>query len=510
MAGRRIGVLDLREMLRRFRLGEGNRGVARDLGLSRNSVAKYRTWAELEGFLGGAELPPPEVIEERLGTLMLKQPGPVSPLEVHRDTIVDLRSKGVEVRALLGRLREDHGYQGSYSALLRYVGRLEPQRPEVFLRIETAPGEEAQVDFGYAGIIPDPNGRPRKAWVFIMTLSFSRHQYAEVVFDQKVETWVALHVRAFEFLGGVAKRIVIDNLKAAIVRAVIHDPQAQRSYRELAEHYGFLISPCRPRMARHKGKVESGVRYVKRNALAGRTFRSLREVNEHLRRWIHDVAGVRDHGTTHERPLVRFESEREALGALPESRYEIVVWKMAKLHPDCHLVYDYSFYSAPYRYVGEELWVRVTPERLVVYREHERVASHPRAKRRGQWSTHPDHYPAEKLQGLLPAPVEVQARARTIGRHTGELVERLLGERPLDRLRGAQGVLHLARRYGAKRLEAACRRALAFGEVRYTTVKTILKEGLDLERLSSDEEALPQPKTAIFARPIADLIPIHN
>jgi len=136
MAGRRIGVLDLREMLRRFRLGEGNRGVARDLGLSRNSVAKYRTWAELEGFLGGAELPPPEVIEERLGTLMLKQPGPVSHLEVHRETIVDLRSKGVEVRALHGRLQEEQGYQGSYSALLRYVRRLEPQTPEVFLRVE--------------------------------------------------------------------------------------------------------------------------------------------------------------------------------------------------------------------------------------------------------------------------------------------------------------------------------------------------------------------------------------
>ena len=184
MAGRRIGVLDIREMLRRFRLGEGNRRVARDLGLSRNSVSKYRAWAELEGFLGDSELPAPEVIEERLGAWMLGQPGPVSSLEVYHDTIVDLRRKGVEVRALLGRLREEQGFTGSYSALLRYVRRLEPGRPEVFLRIETAPGEEAQVDFGYAGVIPDPNGRPRKAWVFVMTLSFSRHQYTEVVFDR--------------------------------------------------------------------------------------------------------------------------------------------------------------------------------------------------------------------------------------------------------------------------------------------------------------------------------------
>ena len=117
--------------------------------------------------------------------------------------------------------------------------------------------------------------RVRKAWVFVMTLGYSRHQYAEIVFDQKVETWVELHVRAFESLGGVVKRVVLDNLKAGIVKAVVHDQEAQRSYRELAEHYGFLISPCRPHTPHHKGKVESGVRYVKRNALAGRKFKDI-------------------------------------------------------------------------------------------------------------------------------------------------------------------------------------------------------------------------------------------
>lgn len=509
MPGRRIKVLDIRELVRRFRLGEGDRQIARDMKLSRNSVAKYHQWADREGFLSAPDLPAAGVIEERLEkTLPERSSGPPAAAEPYRDFIAQKRREGVEVRALYALLRE-RGYAGSYSALLRFVRGIEPVEKETTLRIETGPGEEAQVDFGYAGKIPEEaSKRERKAWVFVMTLSYSRHQYAELVFDQKVETWVGLHVRAFEFFGRVPRRIVLDNLRAAIVNAVLYDTEAQRSYRELAEHYGFLISPCRPRRPEHKGKVESGVHYVKRNALAGRSFRNLREGNEHLIEWIFETAGVRTHGTTHERPLDRFEGERESLLPLPPRRYEVTVWKQAKLHPDCHVVYDYSFYSAPFRFVGEALWLRVTPRCLEVFRDHERVATHTRALRRGFWSTLPDHLPPEKLQGLLPASVDVLARARTIGPSTGELVERLLGERPLDRLRSAQAIVSMARRVGAVRLEAACQRALAYNEIRYHTVKSILRKGLDLEPMGAPQ-AGPLPKTAIFARSVSELLPLN-
>jgi hypothetical protein len=346
----------------------------------------------------------------------------------------------------------------------------------------------------------------RKGWVFVMTLGFSRHQYAEIVFDQKIETWIELHVRAFEWFGGTVKRIVLDNLKAGIVKAVIHDQEAQRSYRELAEHYGFLISPCRPGTPRHKGKVESGVRYVKRNALAGREFRDVEEANRHLLRWVEQTAGTRIHGTTQEQPLVRFAREREKLCPLPTSRYEVIVWKQAKLHPDCHMVFDYSYYSGPHWLVGKKLWLKATPRRVEVHRGYERIATHERASQRGSRKTIPDHLPPEKLAGLLPEPLRLRAAAKEVGPFTGEFIERLLGEKPLDRLRGAQGVLKLRHRYTSARLEAACRRALAFDELRYHTVKDILKRGLDLEPVEVMDSG-PLPKTSLFARSVVELVP---
>ncbi len=509
MAGRRRSVLDIREIVRRFRLGDGDRQIARDLQASRNTIAKYREWAKGQGFLDLPELPDPGVIEDRLkATQPPDDVGPASSAEPYRDFIIEKRTKGVEIRALLKLLEEQKGFKGSYSALRRFVAKLEAKSPESFLRVETPPGEEAQVDFGFAGKIYDPvTKRQRKAWVFVMTLSFSRHQYAELVFDQKVETWVDLHVRAFEWFGGVVQRIVLDNLKAGIVKAVVHDAEAQRSYRELAEHYGFVISPCRPKTPRHKGKVESGVRYVNRNGLAGREFAEINEGNEHLKRWVMGTAGLRDHGTTHEAPLARFEAEKEFLRPLPVVRYEVTVWKQAKLHPDCHVVFDYAYYSAPYRLVGQELWLRATHRRVEIYHQHERIASHSRATKKGQWVTCRDHYPPEKVQGLFPQPVMLRATAKEIGPATGELVDRLLGERPLDRLRGAQGILRLRQRYGADRLEAASKRALAFNQISFRTVKTILARELDLEEHDAASKIGPLPKTAVFARPITELIP---
>lgn len=508
MAGRRTNVLDIREMVRRFRLHEKDRRVAREMGLSRNTVAKYRQWARGQGFLDGPDLPGPGVIEERLRSAAPPEdPGPPSSLEPYREFIIEKRAQGVEMMALWQQLRE-RGFAGSYSAVRRFVGRLEPRRRDTFLRLETAPGEEAQVDFGYVGELFDrTSGHLRKAWVFVMTLSFSRHQYAEIVFDQKVETWIALHVRAFEAFGGAVKRVILDNLKAGIVKAVVHDAEAQRSYRELAEHYGFLIAPCRPRTPRHKGKVESAVHYVKRNALAGRSFADLNEANVHLARWVGEVAGVRDHGTTHEPPLERFAVECAALRPLPATRYEMILWQRARLHPDCHLVFDWSFYSAPHRLVGEHLWVRATPDRVEVWCDHERVATHARATKRGTRRMIADHLPPDKLQGLLPQPVALREHAARIGDAAATLIDRLLGERPLDRLRTAQGVLRLERRYGPRRLEAACHRALAFNEPRYHTVKHILLRGLDREAFPDAALSGPLPKTARFARSAAELFP---
>lgn len=509
MAGRRMDVMDVREIVRRLRMKQRVKEIARDLGVARQTVKKYRKIALEQGWLAGPEMPTAAHVaaatEAGPGPLLT---GPPSGVQPHHQKIMKLHGEGVSATVIHRLLSEQDGFRGSYTCVQRYVARHGAAVPEGFVRVEVPPGAEAQVDFGYVGLYLDPaTGQMRKTWAFVMTLSHSRHQYAELVFDQSVATWLSCHVRAFEWFAGVPAKVVIDNLKAAVTRACFHDPQVQRSYRELAEHYGFTISPCRIKTPQHKGKVESGVKYVKRNALAGRTFKDIHEANAHLRQWILAVAGLRDHGTIHEAPLARFEQvEKAALGALPAARYELAVFKIVKLHPDCHVVFEQAYYSAPHRLIGQTLWLRATAERVEIYWNHERVASHGRARRAGERVSTILHYPPTKLAGLLVTPERLREQARQIGPVTGKLVEEMLADHPVDRLRGAQGILRLADQYGSVRLEAACARALVFGQVAYRSVASILKQGLESTPLPAEAfPAGPVPKRAAFARPASEI-----
>ncbi len=506
MAGRRCEVTDVRELLRRLQLGDPDRRIARELGVGRNTVARYRRWAAGRGLLEG-ELPDPGALADLLRpAAALQEQSRVAPFHAQ---VLALRQQGVEGQALWQLLVERHGFTGSYSAVKRFLRRLDAPAARATVRVETPPGEEAQVDFGFAGQFVDPeSGRLRRAWAFVMLLSCSRHQYVELVFDQEVGTWVRCHRAAFEFFGGVPRRVVLDNLKAAIVHAALYEPEVQRAYRECAEHYGFLIAPCRPRTPEHKGKVEQGgVHYVKRNCLAGRTFRDLRDANAHARRWCLEVAGQRVHGTTKQIPWEVFtQVERPALLPLPPTPWELVDWKQAKLHPDCHVVFGGAYYSAPYRLVGQRLWVRGTPLQVQLFHAHALVATHPRA-RPGQRRTLPDHLPPDKVQFLLQTPAWCREQAAEVGPTCAHFIAALLGDRPLDRLRSAQGVLRLARRYGAARLEAACTRAAAVEEYRYHTVKTILARGLDRQPLPALAPVAAPAAAPRHARPWTDFFP---
>lgn len=504
MAGRRTNVIDVRELVRRFRMKQSVSEAARELGMNRKTAAKYRALAEQNGWLDLERTPELGVIDQVLKQLEVGKPGPGAKLEPWREVTTKLLESGLEIRALFQLLRENHGYDGSYSSLRRFVRGLEAAEPEAFLRVETPPGEEAQVDFGSAGSIRDSQGLMRPAWVFVMTLSWSRHCYVEAVWDQKVATWIELHVRAFEQLGGVPHKVVLDNLKAAIVKASLHEPEVQQAYRELAEHYGFLISPCRVATPRHKGKVESAVHYVARNALAGREFQSLGELNRHLGQWVEQTAGVRVHGTTREQPLTRFrEVEQAALLALPPTRFEAAQWKQVKVNRDCHVVFDYSYYSAPYRLVGQRVMVRATARKVEIYANWEHVAVHERASQPGQWRTDSNHLPPAKLCGLVSGFEALLEQARQVGPSAAEVVSRLAADRPVDRARTARSVLRLGNRYGDSRLEQACSRALEYDDSTYRTIHEILKKGLEGVGVK-DQLMVAEPKTARYARQASD------
>jgi hypothetical protein len=261
------------------------------------------------------------------------------------------------------------------------------------------------------------------------------------------------------------------------------------------------------RTPEHKGKVERGVQYVKRSFLAGRCFRSLEEANTAARDWVFEHAGLRVHGTTQEIPLHVFEQrERGALMPLPLGSFDLVEWRRAKLHPDCHVVFGRAYYSGPHPLIGKRLWVRATSCAVQLFHEHQLVATHGRAYRPGQRVTNPAHLPPKKLRYLMQTPSWCRERASLIGPATSDFITRLLGDEVLDRLRGAQATLRLAESFGEARLEAACRRAVVCDAIAAKTVQRIRHRGLDHEPLPGDATPQPAPPTApIYARTFFDL-----
>jgi len=491
----------IQDIVRRIQQGDSERRIAKDMQISRGTVHKYHEIAKEKGYLEKTDTQPSESeLMEALGP-GVQPPRQTSMVEPYREKIQDWVKQGVEMTAIWLRLQENFGYKGGYSSIRRFVHQLEPAEPEAFVRVHTEPGEDMQVDFGSVGQLYDPVSKHlRTAFAFVATLGYSRHQYAELVFDQKVATWIALHKRTFAYFGGVPKRVIPDNLKAAVLKALVHDPILGEAYRRMALYYGFLVSPTIPYTPRHKGKVESGVHYVQRNFMAGQEFVDIHMGNLHLREWILNTAGVRKHGTTGEAPLHLFnENEKACLQPLPAEPFRLLEIRPVKVHPDCHVVITGSFYSVPFGYIGQELAAHVSENFVEIYKGLELVATHPHSTRAGQWHTRMDDYPPAKAAYLIRTPDYCRKLGAKIGPSTLNVVEQLLADRPLDRLRSVQAILRLEESVGSSRLEAACARAAYFGDVRYRQIKLILNAALDREPLPETQPSQPALSHA-FAR----------
>ena len=502
----RIHMNYIKDILYRLRSGQSERAIARDLGLSRPTVHRYKVMAKEKGFLDKEqELPD----QKRLATVLGPAPQPPkspSTLEGYAGVVERMLEQGVEMTAMWQRLREDHGYSGSYSSVRRFVRRLRPVdlSQEAVIRVHTEPGEEMQVDFGSVGKLFDPvSGGLRTAYVFVATLGYSRHQYAELVFDQKVITWIRLHRHAFEHFGGIPRRVKPDNLKAAVIKALVYDPVLGEAYRRMALHCGFLISPTAPGEPQQKGKVENGVHYVVRNFMAGQEFADIHCANQRLHKWVMQVAGLREHGTTHKAPLYLFEEyERTALQALPEKPYVLLEIRPVKVHQDCHVSIDGSYYSVPYIWVGKSLEAYIHENMVEIYAGCELVSTHVKLHQKGQWSTRIDDYPPFKAAYLTQTPQYCRQEAQRLGPATLQVVEHLLADRPLDRLRSVQAILHLEKSVGGKRLEAACARAIYFGDLRYRRIKDILNAALDCQPLPETPLETVRKEYAFARRPV--------
>ncbi|MCX6008906.1 MAG: IS21 family transposase [Chloroflexi bacterium] len=490
MARRRFTVRDIAEILEHWQAGRSICAISRSLGVCRATVRKYVYAAEARGYRQG-DPTPAQGWKAFLREVIPKPPDP----STRSETFARLLPYQDEIREALvtttaatiwQRLRDDKRVMVSQPSFYRYLSCFLTdvwKKPRITVRRDDPPpGEEAQIDFGYLGMWQDPKtGKRYRLWAFALILSFSRHMFVRVVTRMDQREWLTCHSLAFQFLGGSPRRIVPDNLKTGIIKPDLYDPKFNQGYEELAHHYGVIIDPARSGKPKDKPRVERVIPYIRDSFWSGRGFTSLEEINRQATEWCLRLAGMREHGTTHQQPLALFRlAEQKELKPLPPAPFEMVTWSQAKVAPDCHIQVNGTLYSIPYSYVGKTVDVRLGTKVVEVYLDHELIKTHPKGAK-GQRVTDWNDYPPEKAAFFQRTPDWYRSTSNLVGTSTGETVGALLEEHAFHHLRQCQGILRLADKYGRERLEQACARANAFGDPCYRTVKTILERELDKE-----------------------------
>jgi transposase len=383
---------------------------------------------------------------------------------------------------------QQKGVKVGYTTVKDYLTLIK-KKEKIFMRIHTLPAEEAQVDFGYVGYT-SYEGKRRKTWVFNMRLSYSRLDYYEVVYDQRVETFILCHIHAFRFFGGIPQYIKIDNLKSAILEANFYEPVYQELYRNFASYYGFQPLPCRVRRPNDKGKVESGIKYVKGNFFLGRHFQDEQDVQRRLRIWNQRI-NQRIHGTTRKIPQEVFEKEEKTqLLPLPQEEFAMAKVGTRKVYHDCHIYVDYNYYSVPFSYVGKTVEINLTEKLLKISYQGKEIATHLRLSGRGNFSTSNSHYPAYKRYCETEYQERYQVKMAQIGNYCQQLFFLILEEHPRDWHRPVAGIISLKKQYSNDVIEASCKRACYYGITQYSIIKNICHNGsylLPLEEVSYAE-----------------------
>jgi len=406
-----------------------------------------------------------------------------------------LRRKGVTLSLIWEDYRAAHpndgyGYSRFCDLYRRWEGRLSP-----IMRQHHVAGERVFVDYAGATLeITDPEtGEVRPAQVFVGVLGASNYTYVEASWSQSLPDWIGAHVRMFEFFGGVPERTVSDNLKAGVTKACFHEPQINRTYADMAAHYGTAILPARPYKPRDKAKAEVGVLLVERWIIARlrkRRFFSLAELNAAIRELLPDLNGkVTRHLGASRRDLFE-QLDGPALQPLPASPYEYADWLERRVGLDYHVEVEKHYYSVPHQLLKKTLWVRITARTVEVFHDGQRVASHVRTSGNRKHTTVAEHMPASHRRYAGMTPSELRRRAEKIGPNTAALVDLILRAKPHPEqgFRACLGIVRLARPHGQDALEAACLRAGEIGGLSYSSVKSILQNNLHRRRPNTPAE----------------------
>jgi transposase len=485
-------MVELRDVVRRLKLGHGVRDIQRSTGVHRTIIRKLREAADKKGWLeSDTELPTEQQIEKARSEGSTESLS--HRLDGHLDEIEEWVKEGYSYVVMHELIR--HRVPCSETTLRRYIRSRFPVQVKAVMRRDTKPGEVMEVDFGYLGVTYDADAeRNRRTWLFSGRLRHSRRAWRERVFDQKQKTFFRCHMHAFESLGGVVERVVPDNLKAAVVKASFQEPIVNRAYRAMAEHYGFLIDPCVPYRARHKGGVESDIKYVKgnfwpifreRQKLRGREVPYADELAEELERWTNEVSETRIIKGVGRSPREIFESEEaEALRPLPSLRWDPLSWAQPMVARDWRVQFEKGFYSVPYRYIGQQVLVYGDSQRVRIYVGTREITLHNRVEHTWGKSIKDEHAPPHLAEYLSASRNGLVKWAYRLGEPVGRLAEAILADKAVDGMRPLRALIRLADTYSPERLASACRRALLYDTPYYRSVKEILRKELDRLPLS--------------------------
>jgi len=484
-----------REIVRqKWLLGRAHREIATSVGVSVGAVslalaratAAELTWeivetiddAELErrlypSVVAATERPEPDCV-----WIHRERRRPSVTLELLHHEYLERHPNGLRYTTFCDRYREWLGRRG------------------LVMRQVHAAGDKAFVDYSgkKARIVDAATGEIVDVELFVAVLGASNLTYAETTYTQRGPDWIASHVRMLEYFEGVPAALVPDQLKSGVSRACLYEPGVQRTYEELAQHYGTTVLPARPAHPRDKAKVEVAVQIAQRWLLArirDEVFHSLGELNARLRELLVDLNGrmMRRYGKSR-RDLFE-QMERAALRPLPTTRFEYADWLRARVNIDYHVAVDGHLYSVPFRLVHEEVEVRLAADVVEIFHGRSRAAAHQRSYARG-FTTLTDHMPSAHRAHAEWTPSRILEWAGKVGAATRELCDAILADRPHPEqgFRSCLGILRLGKRYGDVRLEAACNRALRVRARSYRHVESILKNGLDRVAATDEQTTL--------------------
>lgn len=400
----------------------------------------------------------------------------------------ELLRNGVNKKLLWTEYLEDCRLNGEeplmYSRFCYYIQRDEEKR-RASMHINRKPGEQVEVDWaGDPAYITDPDtGEITKVSVFVGVMSYSQYAYAEAFPDEKQASWITAHVNMYDYFGAVAKILVPDNCKTAVIRKgnSYHDPRINEVYRGLAEHYGTAIIPARVRAPKDKPNAESAVRNISTwiiAALRNEQFFSIAELNQAVRKKLNEFNRRPFQKKAGSRLELFCEEELPMMAKLPATRYELADWASATVLFNYHISYDGMLYSVPYEYIRHKVDVRVTAKTVEIFYNQDRIASHKRLYgRKGQYSTVTGHMPQDHQKYLEWNGDRFRSWAGQIGENTYRVIDSILTSRRVEQqaYRSCMGLLKLAEKYSAERLEAACVQALSYtSSPSYKSVKNIL------------------------------------